>query len=194
MKSRLYNYIDIFTLNLIVKQARLKFTTERTVFSFECWVRIKFPRPLDIDAVIWYYRRKSKPYAESLERWRVLAESWKGDSVLGSFRLTRLGIPIVSSVTGGYDGLFDSLFTSIGGDIILSRVSTKLGVVKDSLGINGAGLVGMRPERDTDVSMTMLFDLDMHVLWVLGRCLFVLWVLWVFCEECSKYAVSKNLK
>ena len=46
----------------------------------------------------------------------------------------------------------------------MSRVSTKLGVVKDSLGINGAGLVGMRPERDTDVSMTMLFDLDMHML------------------------------
>ena len=68
----------------------------------------------------------------------------------------------------------------------MSRVSIKLGVVKDSLGINGAGLVGMRPERDTDVSMTMLFDLDMHVLCV-GE-VFVLFC--EFCEFSAKSAVN----
>ena len=96
--------------------------------------------PLDIDALICYHWKKSKPYAESLERWRVLAESWKGDSVLGFFRLTRLSKPIVSSITGGYDGPFESLFTSIGGDMTLSLLSTNLGVAKDCLGINGVGV------------------------------------------------------
>ena len=49
--------------------------------------------------------------------------------MLGFFRLTRLSKRIVSSVTGGYDGLFDSLFTltSVGGDMILSLVSIILG-------------------------------------------------------------------
>ena len=93
--------------------------------------------------------------------------------MLGFFRLTRLSKRIVSSVTGGYDGLFDSdsLFISIGGDMILLLLSTRLGVVKDSLEMKGAGLlVGVKPERHTDVSMTKLFDLDMHMLQVLRRC------------------------
>ena len=111
-----------------------------------------------------YYKRKSKPPAESLEQWNVLGGNWKGDLALGSFRLARLGKSIVSAATGEHDGIFDSLFTSIGGDMTLSLVSTRLGVVKDSFGTNGAGLMGMKPERDTDVSMTMLFDLEMHML------------------------------
>ena len=38
--------------------------------------------------------------------------------------------------------------------------------MKDCLGMNDTGLVlvGVRPERDTDVSMTKLFDSDMHML------------------------------
>ena len=60
--------------------------------------------------------------------------------VLGFFRLTRLSKPIVSSITGGYDGPFESLFTSIGGDKTLSLLSTRLGVVKFFLGINGVGV------------------------------------------------------
>ena len=115
------------------------------------------------DTVI-YYKRKSKPYAESLERWTVLGESWNGDLVLGSCMLSRLGKPIASAVTIELDGFCDSLFTSIGGDIALSLVSTKLGVAKDSFRTNaGAGLMGMKTARSIDVSMTMLFDLDMHM-------------------------------
>ena len=60
--------------------------------------------------------------------------------VLGFFRLTRLSKPIVSYITGGYDGPFESLFTSIGGDMILLLLSTRLGVVKFFLGINGVGV------------------------------------------------------
>ena len=62
--------------------------------------------------------------------------------MLGFFRLTRLSKRIVSSVTGGYDGPFDSdsLFISIGGDMILLLLSTRLGVVKFFLGINGVGV------------------------------------------------------
>jgi hypothetical protein len=55
--------------------------------------------------------------------------------------------------------------------MILLLLSTRLGVVKDSLEMKGAGLlVGVKPERHTDVSMTKLFDLDMHMLQVLRRC------------------------
>ena len=62
--------------------------------------------------------------------------------MLGFFGLIRLSKPIISSVTGGYDGPFESLFTftSIGGDMTLSLLSTNLGVVKDCLGINGVGV------------------------------------------------------
>jgi hypothetical protein len=157
---------------------------------------IRLPRPLAIDTVrIYYYKRKSKPYAESLEQWRVLAESRKGDLVLRSCMLSRLGKPIVSAVTTIE---LDRIFTSTGGDIALSLVSTKLGVVKDSFRMNGAGLIGMKTARSIDVSMTrMLFDLDMHMLGVVN----IGEVFRLFCEWYEKrtlhfvlYAYSENVK
>ena len=62
--------------------------------------------------------------------------------------LSRLGKPIVSAVTTIE---LDRIFTSTGGDIALSLVSTKLGVVKDSFRMNGAGLIGMKTARSIAV-------------------------------------------
>jgi len=76
------------------------------------WERL--PRSLAVDIVI-YYKRKSKPLPESLEQWDFLAESWKEGPVLGSVMLSRLGKAIVSAEYDG--GLFDSLFTNIGGNM-----------------------------------------------------------------------------